>query len=101
MERIVLTFHSRLDYMFVSCMINTSSRVLTRVLQMFISALFSFILYTLIFLRLRGNIVVKGWRVTFHMTGVTWRGKQSDRHAMAIARQMLLYVVCLIPCTSH
>ncbi|KAJ7718011.1 hypothetical protein DFH07DRAFT_973410 [Mycena maculata] len=71
------TAHITLDYMF-----------------MFIAALLSFVLYTLIFLRLRGNIVVSGKRLSFRRTGVVaWRGKQFENQAVAIARQMLLYPV--------
>jgi hypothetical protein len=73
--------HLTLDYMF-----------------MFMSALFSFILYTLVFLRLRGNIVVSGWYVVFHKANTaknaSWRGRDfADNQAMAIAKQMLLYPV--------
>jgi len=71
------TAHVTLDYMF-----------------MFMAALFSFVLYTLIFLRLRGNVVVTGWRVSFRRSGITaWRGKQFENQALAIAKQMLLYPV--------
>ncbi|KAJ7647564.1 hypothetical protein FB45DRAFT_893781 [Roridomyces roridus] len=72
---------------------HTASHVTLDYMFMFLSAFFSFILYTLIFLRLRGNIVVTGWRVAFRMTAVAYQGKQSDRHAVAIAKQMLLYPV--------
>lgn len=73
--------HITLDYMF-----------------MFMSALFSFILYTLVFLRLRGNIVVNGWYVIFRRANkaknASWRGRDfADSQMIAIARQMLLYPV--------
>jgi len=73
--------HVTLDYMF-----------------MFISALFSFILYSLVFLRLRGNIVVDGWYITFRRTSqsknASWSGRDfADNQIMTIARQMLLYPV--------
>ncbi|KAJ6495634.1 hypothetical protein C8R47DRAFT_366042 [Mycena vitilis] len=71
------TSHITLDYMF-----------------MFIAAAFSFVLYTLIFLRMRGNIVVERRRVSFRRAGLsTWRGKQFQNQALTIARQMLLYPV--------
>jgi hypothetical protein len=62
---------------------------------MFMSALFSFILYTLVFFRLRGNIVVSGWYVVFRKANTnknaSWRGRDfADNQAMAIAKQMLL-----------
>jgi hypothetical protein len=59
-------------------------------LQMFMAAAFSFILYTLIFLRMRGNIVLQGRRISFRRTGTAWRGKQFENQALAIARLMLL-----------
>jgi hypothetical protein len=62
---------------------------------MFLAAFFSFSLYTMIFLRLRGNLVRTGWRVRFRSSSeagtANWRGRKSeDDQAMAIARQMLL-----------
>ena len=64
---------------------------------MFISAFLSFILYTLVFFRLRGNIVVTGWRVCFRMLEKdesAWRGRErADSHALRIAKQMILYPV--------
>jgi hypothetical protein len=58
---------------------------------MFMAATFSFVLYTLIFLRLRGNIIIEGRRITFRRTGLAWRGN-NDNHALIIAKQMLLCV---------
>jgi len=61
---------------------------------MFMAAAFSFLLYSLIFLRMRGNIIVEGRRISFRRTGLSrWRGKQFENQALAIARQMLLYPV--------
>lgn len=60
---------------------------------MFLAAFFSFVLWTLVFLRLRGNVVPNGRFFSFRKTseaGVNWRGKVADDPAMAIARQMLL-----------
>jgi len=73
--------HITLDYMF-----------------MFMSAGFSFILYSLVFLRLRGNIVVSGWYIAFRKANksknASWRGRDfADNQMMTIARQMMLYPV--------
>lgn len=62
---------------------------------MFLSALFSFILYSLVFLRLRGNIVVSGWSISFcradQSKNASWGGRDfADNQSLAIARQMLL-----------
>jgi len=73
--------HITLDYMF-----------------MFMSSTFSFILYLLVFLRLRGNIVLSGWYIAFRTVNKSknaiWRGRNfADDHMMTIARQMMLYPV--------
>ncbi|KAF9467336.1 hypothetical protein BDZ94DRAFT_1211129 [Collybia nuda] len=65
---------------------------------MFLAAFISFVLYVLIFLRLRGNVVRSGWRIRFRRTNETgtanWRGRKfADDQAMAIARQMLIYPI--------
>ncbi|KAJ7128947.1 hypothetical protein C8R43DRAFT_896957 [Mycena crocata] len=76
-----------------------ASRITLDYMFMFIAAASSFVLYTLIFLRMRGNIVVTGRRISFRRTGISaWRGKQFENQAVAIARQMLLYVAytCLV-----
>ncbi|KAK7057447.1 Git3 domain-containing protein [Favolaschia claudopus] len=70
-----------------------NSRVTLDYMFMFMAAAFSFILYMLIFLRLRGNIVVEGRRIHFQRVGTPWRGKQFENQAMTIAKQMLLYPV--------
>jgi hypothetical protein len=61
---------------------------------MFVSATFTFILYTLVFLRMRGNIVVNGWYMRFRLNkDGDWRGRDfAGDSALAVARQMLLYV---------
>jgi hypothetical protein len=61
---------------------------------MFMSALLSFILYSLVFLRLRGNIVVSGWHIVV-TRGKPKNGPQrgrdfADNQMMSIARHMLL-----------
>jgi len=62
------------------------------------SAGLSFILYTLVFLRLRGNIVFSGWYIAFRRVNTSknasWRGRDfADNQMVAIARQMMLYPV--------
>ncbi|KAJ7497056.1 hypothetical protein FB451DRAFT_964683, partial [Mycena latifolia] len=69
----------------------TTSRI--TYVAMFMAAAFSFLLYSAIFLRMRGNIVVTGRRISIRWAGINaWRGKQFDQ-ALAIAKQMLLYPV--------
>jgi len=67
---------------------------------LFLSASLSFILYTLVFFRLRGNIVVTGWHVRFRMLGKDesgWRGRErANSSALSVARQMILS-----PCCHH
>ncbi|KAF7984260.1 hypothetical protein HWV62_16100 [Athelia sp. TMB] len=63
---------------------------------MFLSAFSSFILYTLVFLRLRGNIVISGRYVGFRFSrkSSAWRkSNSSDTQMMTVARQMLLDTV--------
>jgi len=76
--------HITLDYMF-----------------MFMSAGFSFLLYTLVFLRLRGNIIISGWYIAFRRATSSsnsyWRGREfADNEKMVIARQMMLYPVAYV-----
>jgi len=61
---------------------------------MFLSAILSFILYTLVFLRMRGNIVVNGLYIRFRLAKEEeWRGRLfAQSYALKIARKMLLYV---------
>ncbi|KAJ7268492.1 hypothetical protein C8J57DRAFT_1325285 [Mycena rebaudengoi] len=64
---------------------------------MFMAGTGSFVLYTLVFLRLRGNIVASGRKVTFRKTssnnGSQGIGKQVDSRTMSVAKKMLLYPV--------
>ncbi|KAJ7690659.1 hypothetical protein B0H17DRAFT_1201502 [Mycena rosella] len=81
------------------------SRITLDYMFMFIAATFSFILYTAIFLRMRGNIVITARRVSIRLTGASaWRGKQFENQALAIAKQMLLYPVAytllILPITA-
>lgn len=59
---------------------------------MFLSAILSFILYTLVFLRMRGNIVVNGFYIHFRLTNNGDRDGRlfAQSYALRIARQMLL-----------
>ncbi|KAF9653007.1 hypothetical protein BDM02DRAFT_3183333 [Thelephora ganbajun] len=72
-------------------------RVTLDYMILFLSAFLSFILYTLVFFRLRGNIVVTGWHVRFRMLEKDesgWRGRErANSRALSIARQMILYPV--------
>lgn len=75
-----------------------TERITLDYLVMFFSALSSFVLYSLVFLKLRGNIVVNGWNVRFQRISTarssTWRGRQlSNSQTLTIARQMLLYPI--------
>ncbi|KAK6969223.1 hypothetical protein R3P38DRAFT_3243837 [Favolaschia claudopus] len=59
-------------------------RIVLDYLFMFVAAAFSFLLYTLVFLRLRGNIVMDCGRISFHRTGVSlgvssYRGQQLEK----------------------
>ncbi|KAG6821022.1 hypothetical protein H0H93_007912 [Arthromyces matolae] len=65
---------------------------------MFIAALASIVLYVLVFLRLRGNIIRNGWRLKFRKQGASasWRARNSDNKAMSVAKQMLLTAIFLL-----
>ncbi|KAI0367027.1 hypothetical protein BV20DRAFT_1001359 [Pilatotrama ljubarskyi] len=72
-----------------------SERITLDYMIMFMSAFLSLVMYVLIFLRLRGNIVLHGWRVSFR-----FRPKASepaptsvDTHVINVAKKMLLYPV--------
>ncbi|KAK7685356.1 hypothetical protein QCA50_011720 [Cerrena zonata] len=61
---------------------------------MFVSAFFSFILYLMIFFRLRGNIVPKGWRLKFRRRKVfPSQAETTDSSIIAVAKMMLLYPI--------
>lgn len=62
---------------------------------MFMSAGFAFVFYSLVFLRMRGNIVVSGWYMRFRFNRNShWRGRDfAGDSAVAVARQMLLYPI--------
>ncbi|KAI0675493.1 hypothetical protein C8Q78DRAFT_1160502 [Trametes maxima] len=81
----------------------TVERITLDYMIMFLSALLSFIMYALIFLRLRGNVSLHGWRLSWHShRSSTEHGPKSiDTHAVNIAKGMLLYpivyVILLLP----
>lgn len=62
---------------------------------MFLAAFLSFLLYALVFLRIRGNVVRNGWRMSFRKRdgsgATTWPDKISDGQALRVAKQMSLY----------
>ena len=81
-------------------------RFTTAYLFMFLSAALSFILYSLVFFRLRGNISVSGgYKMSFHRRPKVITGRTSDgtyittddrrveSHLTTLAKQMLLYPV--------
>ncbi|KAF8180017.1 hypothetical protein K438DRAFT_1725665 [Mycena galopus ATCC 62051] len=76
------------------------SRIALDYLFMFIAATFSFILYTLIYFRLRGNIIFEGKNISFRRTVSAWRGVH-DTQTLTIAKQMLLiqvaYTILILP----
>lgn len=67
-------------------------KVLTDSIQMFLSALLSFIMYILVYLRLRGNIMLHGWRVSFRFgrRSTEYSTRSVDSHAVNVAKSMLL-----------
>ncbi|KAJ7899664.1 hypothetical protein B0H13DRAFT_1622682 [Mycena leptocephala] len=61
---------------------------------MFMAGTFSFVLYSVVFLRMRGNIVVTGNRVRFQTSSISeGLGQQVESRTMSVARRMLLYPV--------
>ncbi|KAI0352341.1 hypothetical protein OH77DRAFT_800663 [Trametes cingulata] len=72
-----------------------SERITLDYMIMFISAFLSFVMYVLIFLRLRGNIVLHGWRVSFRFrpNASEPAPKSVDTHVINVAKKMLLYPV--------
>ena len=84
----------RLDYMIVRNinLWSTIDAYLLSTLQMFISAALCFVMYTLVFLRLRGNVDVQGWRIKFRFRQAASKNslKSVDTHVINIAKGMLL-----------
>lgn len=75
---------------------------------MYLSAVSSFILYSLVFLRLRGNLLVVGCRIRFRSVDQSsaWKIHRSqdandvNAQLVAVAKHMLLYPVSL-PCKAR
>jgi len=75
-----------------------TERLLLEYIWMFTSAVVSFVLYVLVFLKLRGYVLVSGWRIRFRRaSSPTWdlqSGKDRfDAQTTSIARQMLWYPI--------
>ncbi|KAI0629246.1 hypothetical protein C8Q77DRAFT_1065995 [Trametes polyzona] len=70
-----------------------TERITLDYMIMFLSALLSFIMYVLVFLRMRGNIMLHGWRVSFRFgpQPPELAPKSVDTHAVNVAKSMLLY----------
>ncbi|KAJ4493899.1 hypothetical protein C8J55DRAFT_171157 [Lentinula edodes] len=69
-------------------------RITLDYLIMFVAAFSCFVLHGLIHLRLRGNMSMKGWRMTFYRQPQERpTGRNFDDKGMSIARQMLLFPV--------
>ncbi|GAW05538.1 hypothetical protein LENED_007401 [Lentinula edodes] len=74
-------------------------RITLDYLIMFVAAFSCFVLHGLIHLRLRGNMSMKGWRMTFYRQPQERpTGRNFDDKGMSIARQMLLFPIayCII-----
>ncbi|KAJ8494363.1 hypothetical protein ONZ51_g2396 [Trametes cubensis] len=71
-----------------------AERITLDYMIMFISALLSFSMYILVFLRLRGNVMLHGWRLSFRFRNGpsdSAAPRSVDTHAVNIAKGMLLY----------
>ena len=82
---------------------NLTEKYMLDYLFRFITVLFSFILYSLTFFRLRGNIVTNGWRISFqrrivpnqpgnHIPNVVMNPSQNTL-VMRVARRMMWYPI--------
>ncbi|KAJ4483678.1 hypothetical protein J3R30DRAFT_3731812 [Lentinula aciculospora] len=74
-------------------------RITLDYLFMFVAAFSCFVLHGLIHLRLRGNMSMKGWRMSFYKQAQERpTGRHFDDKGMSIARQMLLFPIayCII-----
>ena len=76
-----------------------AERIALEYLFMFFSAGTAFILYSLVFLRMRGNLIVNGWRIRFRYvdSSMAWKlhtGRDVvDKLMMTVTKQMLWYPV--------
>ena len=62
---------------------------------MFTTAFVSFILYSLIFLRLRGNLPGFGWNFRLHRVKVPWVDDDVDESQMSMAGKQMLWQVTI------
>jgi len=80
----------------------TVPRVTLEYFWMFLSALVSFLLYTVVFLSLRGNLVISGGRLClrFRRSTSVWESQlgtySPDGQVMSLAKQMLAYPIAYI-----
>ncbi|KAJ7366126.1 hypothetical protein DFH08DRAFT_833553 [Mycena albidolilacea] len=60
---------------------------------MFMAGTSSFVLYSVVFLRMRGNVMITGKRVMFSKTSNEGLGQEVESRTMSVARKMFLYPV--------
>jgi hypothetical protein len=87
-----------------------TARIVLEYLWMYVSVGVSAILYALIFLRLRGNLVVEGWKWSLRWVSgdEAWQLQMGrdliDTHMLKVASHMLLYplafVILILPITA-
>ncbi|KAH9935915.1 SelR domain-containing protein [Epithele typhae] len=72
-----------------------TSRITLDYMFMFLSSVLCFIMYILVFLKLRGNVVVNGWRIRVRLQSRDEADsiKYTDTHVINIAKGMLMYPV--------
>ncbi|KAH9852137.1 hypothetical protein C2E23DRAFT_827684 [Lenzites betulinus] len=70
-----------------------TERITMDYMIMFLSAALSFVMYVLVFLKLRGNVMLHGWRLSFRFGRVKSEhsARSVDSHAVNVAKSMLLY----------
>lgn len=74
-------------------------------LLMFMAALIAFILYALIYLKLRGNMIIEGYHIRFVKVSAEdlahWREKKFENESLQIAMRMwiypMAYVILILP----
>jgi hypothetical protein len=57
---------------------------------MFMAGTSSFVLYSVVFLRMRGNVMITGKRVMFSKTSSEGLGQEVESRTMSVARKMFL-----------
>jgi len=70
-----------------------AERITLDYMWLFMSALLTFVMYSLVFLVLRGNVTIRGWRVGVHFHRDSSVTGGVDDETISIARQMLLYPI--------